>query len=305
MTPLQPKRSLAGVMIAIVALTALAGCSQRSSPSPAPSGPEPTSAPSALAPESPGASLLPVGSSTDEPAASASATRSPSPPASLAPPVGSSPSSQPSQFASLPVVACTVTDGAIAGPPPTPAIRTLELRIPAALASSLVVYGVETNQLILGPRGWRCTGLVDSNTSSRVTIMDPADARAGIVVEWAPGAPYSGVLDLACPLFPEADRLLHATFGFDCPKSHVEPEQVTFVTREIARFLDPSGVKSVGALSGGPYAVEGALIYHSTPDNLVVAFQISCAMTTTDAAACGPVVDHWLARISAAYNLAP
>lgn len=179
------------------------------------------------------------------------------------------------------------------------------MRIPAALASSLVAYGVEASQLILGPRGWRCTGLVGENANSRVTIMDPLDPRAGVVVESAPGAPYSGVLGLACPLFPDADRLLHATFGFDCPKHHVEPEKVTFVTAEIARFRDPPGVKAVGALSGGPYAVEGALIYHSAPNNLDVAFQISCARTSVDAAACRPIVDDWIARTTAAVGLAP
>ncbi len=204
----------------------------------------------------------------------------------------------------LPVVACTVADGAIAGPAPTPLVSTIEVDLPASLAPGLVVYGVETEQLILGPRGWRCSGLVGADASSHVTIMNPADPHAGIVVDIAPGAPYSGVLDLACPLFPAADRLLHATFGFVCPRQHAGGEEVTFVTPEIARFMDPPGVKAVGALSGGPHAVAGALIYHAESDSLILAFQISCAMPPDAGPVCAAVVDDWVRMISTSYNVA-
>ena len=180
----------------------------------------------------------------------------------------------------------------------------VQVRLPAAVGSRLVLYGVETDQLILAPVGWRCTGLVGADGSSHVTIMDPTDEHAGIVVDGAPGAPYSGVLDLACPLFPDADRLLRTTFGFDCPREHAAGEQVTFVTPEIARFVDPAGIRAVGSLSGGPYPVSGALIYHTEADNLIVAFQVSCAMQPADAPLCEAVIDDWVERIATAFNVA-
>jgi hypothetical protein len=165
------------------------------------------------------------------------------------------------------------------------------------------VYGIENEQLIVGPKDWRCTGLVGADASSHVTIVDPADPTMGIVVDSAPGAPYSGVLDLACPLFPDADQLLHATFGFDCPKQHVAAEEVTMQTPEIARFVDPPGVKAVGALSGGAVPVEGALIYHTAPDNVILAFQISCALPATDVELCTTVIDDWIGRVTTAYAI--
>jgi hypothetical protein len=204
----------------------------------------------------------------------------------------------------LPVVTCTVTDGAIEGPLPTPMVTSLEVVVPAALASRLVVYGVENEQLILGPKDWRCTGLVGADASSHVTIIDPADPTMGIVVDSAPGAPYSGVLDLACPLFPDADQLLQTTFGFDCPKQHVPQEQVTMQSPEIARFTDPAGVKAVGALSGGAVPVQGALIYHTATDNAILAFQISCALPAADAVLCTTVIDDWIDRVATAYDIA-
>ncbi len=183
-------------------------------------------------------------------------------------------------------------------------VQFVQVRLPAAVASRFVLYGVETDQLILAPVGWRCTGLVGADGSSHVTIMDPTDEHAGIVVDGAPGAPYSGVLDLACPLFPDADRLLRTTFGFDCPREHAAGEQVTFVTPEIARFVDPAGIRAVGSLSGGPYPVSGALIYHTEADNLIVAFQVSCAMQPADAPLCEAVIDDWVERIATAFNVA-
>lgn len=123
-------------------------------------------------------------------------------------------------------------------------------------------------------------------------------------MDTAPGAPYWGVLDLACSLFPAADRLLHATFGFACPRQHAGGEEVTFVTPEIARFMDPPGVKAVGALSGGPYAVEGALMYHAESDSLILAFQISCAMAPDAGPVCAAVVEDWVRMISTSYDVA-
>jgi hypothetical protein len=202
------------------------------------------------------------------------------------------------------VAPCTVTDGAVEGPAPTPAVRFVDVHVPADLAGELVIYGIENEHLILAPRNWRCTGLVGADGSAHITIVDPADERAAITVDAAPGAPYAGVLDLACPLFADAERELQATFGFACPKTHVQAEQVTFAGTDIARYHDPAGVKSVGALSGGPYAVDGALIYHTQPDNVLVAFQISCALKPADAAACGPIVDDWVARVAQAYGVA-
>ena len=211
--------------------------------------------------------------------------------------------SVPLESVALPVSPCTVTDGAVEGPAPTPSVRTLDVRIPVALATRLVVYGIETEQMILAPRGWRCTGLVGADGSAHITIVDPADEHAAVTVDAAPGAPYSGVLDLACPLFPDADRELHATFGFECPKQHPAAEQVTMEGTDIAHFSDPPGVKAVGALSGGPYTVDGALVYHVEPDNLIVAFQISCAMKPADAPACDPIIDQWLDLIARSYNV--
>jgi len=56
-------------------------------------------------------------------------------------------------------------------------------------------------------------------------------------------------------------------------------------------------------LSGGPYPVSGAVIYHPQPDNVVVAFQISCAMNAADARACGAVIDDWVGRIGQSYGV--
>ncbi len=203
----------------------------------------------------------------------------------------------------LPVVICTVTDGAIEGPVPTPMITTLAVQLPPELSARLEVYGVENEQLILGPRGWRCTALVAADASSHVTIVDPASPTHGIIVDSAPGAPYSGVLDLACPLFPAARQLLTSTFGFACPRQHASGEQVAFDTPQIARFVDPAGIKAVGALSGGAVPVVGALIYDTALDGLILAFQISCAMPETDGSVCTAIVDDWVARIRTAYAI--
>jgi len=51
--------------------------------------------------------------------------------------------------------------------------------------------------------------------------------------------------------------------------------------------------------------VQGALIYHVAPDNVIMAFQISCALPTTDSAVCGAIVDDWVARIRTTVDLNP
>lgn len=313
-TPLVP--ALVALAVALLA----AGCST-AVVSPSPTGGSPVTASSAPQGSPSSASSVPASivrpapgaPSSSSPTASGVPSGVPSVTPSIVPsrPVGSSaqpsgqiPASPPAGITvHLPVVTCTVTDGAIQGPLPTPMVTSLDVVVPAALASRLVVYGVENEQLILGPRDWRCTGLIGADASSHVTIIDPADSTTGIVVERAPGAPYSGVLDLACPLFPAANDLLQSTFGFDCPKRHVAAEQVTMQTPEIARFMDPPGVKAVGALSGGAVPVRGALLFHTASDNTMLALQISCALPESDAAICATVVDDWLDRVTAAYDI--
>jgi hypothetical protein len=304
--PATPRALAALVLLAVVGVTACG------SPT---TSPAVTAVPETSASASPAASpsnvaTLPVPTASVAPTATAPAS-APAP-GSAAPSTSVGPSASTSDAPSaslatterLPVVTCTVTDGAIEGPLPTPIVTALDVAVPAALAGRLAVYGVENEQLIVGPKDWRCTGLVGADASSHVTIVDPEDPTMGIVVDSAPGAPYSGVLDLACPLFPEADQLLRATFGFDCPKHHVPEEQVTMETPEIARFTDPAGVKAVGALSGGSVPVHGALIYHAGPDNLLLAFQISCALPDEDAAICATAIDDWIARIATQYDIA-
>ena len=49
--------------------------------------------------------------------------------------------------------------------------------------------------------------------------------------------------------------------------------------------------------------VEGALIYHKAPDNVILAFQISCAMPEGDSAICATTIADWIGRVATAYAI--
>jgi hypothetical protein len=149
-------------------------------------------------------------------------------------------------------------------------------------------YGVQQT-LVLAPKGWECSALVGADGSYGITISDPLDSHAAVSVAGAPGAPYSYVLSMACPFFPNAAKEAKADFPgmFTCTVP--AGERVVRMDASDVEFIDAPGIAGTGALSGLAYPVSGIVHYDKTGTST-----LSCALPAASASLCKAIMDTFI-----------
>ena len=193
--------------------------------------------------------------------------------------------------AEIPVIPCATTYGGDEVQQPTE--PTTSATVPASLADQLAIFATNEER-VMAPRAWRCVAGVGANGTALLTLDSGlAEDKASITVEDA-AVSYGYVLDLACPLFPEAAQL-NKDQGMTCgtpPKS----EEVSRIGETVARFEDPPGIAGTGTKSGGPYPAVGAVWF--TGGQEIGGAKITCVLPVQGGMAdvCVTVVDEWLQR---------
>ncbi len=275
MVGLSRRRSRIPMMLLAVLL---AGCGGNSTPAPA--------SPGASASHAAGTPLVtaPLPSAPVTPSPSLAAP-SPSPSPAVPSPATPSPTHG-SAAVEIPVVACATSYGVPSSPAPLPA--TERVTLPAVLASRLAVYANDVDR-VLGPRGWTCAAQVGADGTSFLRVANPGDRAAAIAVSTDIGC-VGCALDLACPLFATAARLLQETFGLACSATKPAREIATPESLLLVRFDDPAGVKGTGDGSGGPYPAHGYMYFDSAGPS---AARITCVVGDADADLCAPILDAW------------
>jgi hypothetical protein len=170
--------------------------------------------------------------------------------------------------------------GALEAPPPT-----WNIVLPSDVALEYSFYGVQQT-LVLAPKGWECSGVVGMNGSYGITIADPKDPHAAVSVEGAPGAPYSDILDIACPFFPDAATKAQTDFPGIITCAVPPGERVLSMGNTDIQFVDAPGVAGTGALSGLSYPVYGIVHYSGSSASM-----LSCALPPAAAGLCKPILD--------------
>ena len=186
------------------------------------------------------------------------------------------------------MVACTVDDASGGQPQANPG--AMSANVPASLVFAVTYYWSGRGAAYLGPRGWRCTGQVGGNNTSVFEIRHPAD-KAGRVTYIDAAMSYGYILEIACPLFPEAGRSLQADFGTACAEPPAA-EVATPVSPTIVRFTDPAKTRGTGDGSGGAYPTTGAIFWDGN-----TALKVSCALPPDQAGVCDAVIGTFIDSI--------
>ena len=210
----------------------------------------------------------------------------PTPPPTQKPTPAPSP---PTTSVTLRVVHCPATNGGMGTLPAPP--PTWDAVLPSDIALDYSFYGV-VQTLVLAPKVWECSGLVGADGSYEITIADPTDAHAAVSVEGEPGAPYGGILSMACPFFPAAAKEAATDFAGVITCAVPAGERVLHIDATDIEFIDNPGVAGTGALSGLAYSVYGIVHY----DPHFGASQVSCAMPPASSNLCKPILDTFLAE---------
>lgn len=167
---------------------------------------------------------------------------------------------------------------------------TVEVEIPQDLQFEISAYW-DGGTAYLGPTAWDCTGEVGQNGSEILTIRNP-DARKQRVVYDLPGISHEAVLDLACPLFPDAHRAHQREYGFACTIDKV-PTTTTVdrLSATTATFADAPGAPGVGTGSGKGLPTIGAVVFLSQ-----TAAKVSCTAPDAQARACTAIAQALVAQ---------
>jgi hypothetical protein len=280
------RRWITGVM-AIV----LAGCGSAGSPVPsAPSGSPATAA--AVTPgttAAPTSALAPATDAAGQPTATPTAAPTQRPDPTAAPTSSATPDATAATTpatAILPVADCEIDDAT--GAPMEPNPGTLEATLPANLLSSMTWYWSGRGAAWLGPAGWTCEGLIAGNGTSSFLLTDPNDDQSAITYIDA-AMSYAYVLEIACPLFPDAAKAYKADFGSECAARPAD-ESIEAVSPTLVRFTDPPNVTGTGDESGRAYAATGA-IFHDENTSL----KMTCVLPDSGATACDALVNAFVA----------
>lgn len=224
------------------------------------------------------------------PVVSASAAVSAVPVVSALASAPSSPTAPPITSVTLRVVHCPATyggEGTLPAPPPTSHVT-----LPSDVALDFSFYGVDET-LVLAPKGWTCSGEVGADGSYRITVADPSDIHATVLVDGA-GADFGYQQSMACPFFPAAAKQERANFPGLLTSGIVtctvpSGEQVRRIDPTDVEFVDPPGIAGTGALSGLTYRVEGIVRYAGSR-----ASTLSCALPPASASLCTPILDTFM-----------
>jgi hypothetical protein len=197
----------------------------------------------------------------------------------------------------LRVVRCPTTYGAPTSPQPLPA--TLRADVSAQLAARLE-YHADGAQTLLAPRGWRCRAAVGADGGASMSVFPPgSDSRHPVEAVTAESEPacQGCIYDLACPLFPAAERLMHRIFGEGCSTRRPAAELVRRVGAEVVDFTDPPGVEGDGEPSGGRYPANGVAVFVLPPGHRYDgAAKETCTLPAAERAVCTAILDDFLAH---------
>ena len=187
----------------------------------------------------------------------------------------------------LPVVDCAMDGpGAMSEIAPL----TYAVEIPQDLQFEISAYW-DGGAAYLAPAGWDCTGDVGQNGSEILTIRNPDARKQGVVYD-LPGISHEAVLDLACPVFPDARRAHQREYGFACTIEKV-PSTTTIdrLSATAAMFADAPGTPGVGTGSGKGLATIGAVVFLSQ-----TAAKVSCTAPDARARACEAIAHAFVAQ---------
>lgn len=260
---------VATAIAAAIALTTVAVTNSANSGSVAPTD-RLTSTPVAISAPS---SLLPT-VTTSSPATASS----PSPPAATGALVAP-PAAVPTTVAvALATVVCPTAMGidTTTAPPSLPA--TTSVRVPRALATSLALYTDSHGYVkLIAPVGWHCAATIDADGSSDVGVVPPGvSLPANQPEDWhlAGGSPVQAIVGSqtsacvgctewqACPVISSAAADYQHDYQRACAPAPAGEKHVPLEPGIVA-FEDPPGVVGTGSPSGGLYAANGVVTYHS------------------------------------------
>jgi len=195
----------------------------------------------------------------------------------------------------VPVIPCATTygNGDIQRPQPPSATMTL----PGSLVGRVALFATN-DEAVVAPLEFRCIAEVGANGSAGLTAASYDDSAAVIAQNAA--SSYGTILELACPLFPEAATLARQEFGWDCPT----PPPGEVVTREgaIAYFEDPTGVVGTGDRSGADLGAIGAIAF--VGGDAPSAMKITCLLPNDDRDLCQFAVSNWLSSFPSVPSVA-
>ena len=194
----------------------------------------------------------------------------------------------------IPVVRCPTVFG-IAGH---------HRRVPATVAVSaagpthgLLAY-TNTEIFLIGPRGFRCAGIVAADGGTEVIAWAPGRAKpglhshgVGLTLNLDPACAGCRADD-ACPFFTAFARQL----GFPCTAGIPSGEIHGHVGPDVATFEDPPGVAGSGWPSGGPFAANGIVGLRGSPAADALVYRSTCTLPAADHAICTESLNDVISR---------
>jgi serine/threonine protein kinase len=208
--------------------------------------------------------------------------------------------------AQLSQVVCPTTYGF--QPTSTPNLQsTVAESIPSSLVSQIAVYTDTQGQMqILAPTGWACSASIGADGSSELAAF-PEGQPNPTTYSTTPdtGEQVVGGQTSACascnyaqttPLFTAAANqcaIDYAGTPSACPGPYVG-ESVDPIGNGIVGFLDPPGVKGLGAGSSGVYPANGVVTYHPVTSGSQPSYIETCTLPDSEHALCTAALDNFV-----------
>jgi hypothetical protein len=194
----------------------------------------------------------------------------------------------------IPVVRCATVFGA--GGPPRKVAATVAVSA-AGPTHGLAAY-TNTQIFLIGPRGFRCSGIVAADGGSEVVAWAPGRVKpalhshgVGLTLNIDPACAGCRADD-ACPFFTAFARAL----GFPCAAGVPAGETMARRGASLALFEDPPGVAGSGWPSGGPYPANGVVGLRGSPPGDALVYRSTCTLADADHAICTESLNDVVAR---------
>jgi hypothetical protein len=184
--------------------------------------------------------------------------------------------------------------------------HTRELSLPPVAAhldrqtADRVAYYSDGDQLsVLGPRGWSCSATVAADSSQRLEVRPPGPSSGdAAIVAYSSAMCLSCVVNTACPVFADIlatsdnlGRWRELNHALDCaPASTPAQEKLTRPDPFTAIVEDPPNVRGRSPLSGGANAATTLFLISPTPNSLLWAAAVDCALSSDQQSLCKAVV---------------
>ena len=212
----------------------------------------------------------------------------------------------------LPVVACptTVALATFTTVPLPPTVTALVPTDVSEVSSFAVFADTEDILRVVAPHAWTCQAQVAADGSAGMIVVPPGTVVPtsnqvlpvqGIVAS-ATSACSLCTLGQACPFFPAALSILHATYPSQpCGRLSSQVRVVRTSATEV-RFSAPAGVAvwstGTGATSGGgPYPVQAVMTWSPSTHN--GAYTSTCTLPVSSASMCDASVTAFAAAFPA------